>query len=1069
MLAKLTARKYAFTAISLLFTFVVFGQRAVTGKVFGPDKQPIYGATVSIKGTNVATVTANDGSFSITVPNDRSVLVISNVGYKTVETRVGTSTDLSMSLELATSNLDEVVVTGYTAQKRKEITGSVSVVNVKDLKSIPAGSAEQMLQGQAAGVNVISSGSPGNDNQLYIRGITNFGSVYPLIIIDGVPGNFSNLNPSDIESLQVLKDANAAIYGAAGANGVIIITTKRGRAGKAVITYESYVGTQRPPSGNVWDKLNVQEMADLYFLAAKNSGQVNPDTVACPGCVVSAQYGTGLTPVIPEYLLIGSANGLSREPTAAELERYNVDYAKGDIYQIIKANKEGTDWFHEVFKPAMIQNHSLTASGGGDKSSYLFSVNYFNQQGSLLNTYLKRYAARMNTSFNIKNNIRVGENAYVFYRDNPRITNNGEGNEVSMTAWEQPIIPVYDINGGFAGTRPSELGNSGTPVAARVTAKDNKGNEWNITGNVWGEVDFLKHFTARTSFGGIIQNGYWYNYSFHSYWNRENNSSNGFTEGSYYNSSWTWTNSVTYSNVFAQVHSVKAFAATEAKSYYGRWMQAGRLGYFTDDPNYRALNTGASSQTNSGSPNTKATVASLLGRIDYAYDEKYLLQGNIRQDRSSNLGPGTNNTGLFGSVSLGWRLSREDFMKSIAWISDLKLRASWAQLGNLSNVVATNAFNLYGSTPGNSYDLGGTSTSTVSGFYATQYANAVWEWESDQIINFGIDGSFFKNKFDMSLEWYRKDVDGLLFQDQAGATAGAGSLPFVNIARSKTTGIDFNGTYRDKIGKDFSFSVGANITTYKSTVINIPGTRGSFESGGTRLGNVVLNSEGNPIGSFYGYQIIGFFQDENDAKGSPVQTDAKAGRFKYADIDRNDTINDKDRTIIGNPNPKFTYGINLSAQYKQFDFSMMLYGSQGNDIFNYGSYFMDFVASFQNAKSKDALYNSWTPSNTNARLPIAENLSTFSTNGVTNSYFIDNGSYLRCKQIQIGYNFVPSMLQKAGIDKARLYVQAANLFTITKYRGLDPELAGAATAFGIDYGGNYPPIKTYIVGISVTF
>jgi len=321
MLAKLTARKYAFTAISLLFTFVVFGQRAVTGKVFGPDKQPIYGATVSIKGTNVATVTANDGSFSITVPNDRSVLVISNVGYKTVETRVGTSTDLSMSLELATSNLDEVVVTGYTAQKRKEITGSVSVVNVKDLKSIPAGSAEQMLQGQAAGVNVISSGSPGNDNQLYIRGITNFGSVYPLIIIDGVPGNFSNLNPSDIESLQVLKDANAAIYGAAGANGVIIITTKRGRAGKAVITYESYVGTQRPPSGNVWDKLNVQEMADLYFLAAKNSGQVNPDTVACPGCVVSAQYGTGLTPVIPEYLLIGSANGLSREPTAAELER----------------------------------------------------------------------------------------------------------------------------------------------------------------------------------------------------------------------------------------------------------------------------------------------------------------------------------------------------------------------------------------------------------------------------------------------------------------------------------------------------------------------------------------------------------------------------------------------------------------------------------------------------------------------------------------------------------------------------------------------------------------------------
>lgn len=426
MLAKLAANKYALTCALLFSTFIVFGQRAVTGKVFGPDKQPVYGATVSVKGTNVATVTSSDGSFSINVPNDRAVLAISNVGYKTIEQRVGTSTDLSLNLELATSNLDEVVVTGYTAQKRKEVTGSVSVVNVKDMKSIPAGSAEQMLQGQAAGVNVISSGSPGNDNQLYIRGITNFGNVYPLIIIDGVPGSFSNLNPSDIESLQVLKDANAAIYGAAGANGVIVITTKRGRAGRAVITYESYVGTQRPPSGNVWNKLDVQGMADLYFLAAKNSGQVNPDTVACPGCVVSSQYGTGLQPVIPDYLLIGSANGVvGREPTQAELDQYNVDYGKGDIYQIIKANKAGTDWFHEVFKPAMIQNHSLTASGGGDKSSYLFSLNYFNQQGSLIYTYLKRYAARMNTSFNIKNNIRVGENAYIFYRDNPRIGNNG--------------------------------------------------------------------------------------------------------------------------------------------------------------------------------------------------------------------------------------------------------------------------------------------------------------------------------------------------------------------------------------------------------------------------------------------------------------------------------------------------------------------------------------------------------------------------------------------------------------------------------------------------------------------
>ena len=1078
----------------IIFSSSVFAQKTIRGTVnSAKDNQPISGASILVKGTNVGTATDPSGAFRIDVPNGKNTIVISYIGYDDQEVDVANSSNVSVSLKEKTSALDEIVVTGYTSQRKKEITGAVSVVSVKDLKSVPTGTAEQMLQGQAAGVTIIGSGQPGDNSNVFIRGITSFGNVSPLIVVDGVqsaPGDLSSLHDlsaNDIESVQVLKDAQAAIYGVRGSAGVIIVTTRRGK-GKSTITYDAYYGTQRVLPGNPWNKLDTKGMADLYFLASKNSLQVKSDTDAvCPGCVVSAQYGTGLTPVIPDYIKVGNSSGVTGSSAATDLSLYNNNYAKGDPYLIVPANKTGTDWFHALFKPAPIQSHTLTASGGSDKSSYLFSFNYFDQQGTLLNTYLKRYAVRVNTTFNIKNNIRVGENVYLFNKANPRIGNNQEGNAVNNTAWEQPIIPLYDAGGGFGGTSGSELGNSSSPLANQVRSKDNRNNDWVIQGNVFAEVDFLKHFTARTLFGGNLDNNYGYYHNYQTYENKENGTNNSYGEYSNYYTNYNFTNTLSYNNIFAGSHSLKLLVGYEAIQQKGRGLSGSRIGYFSDDPNYLNLTTGSSVGQSNGSYGYLSTGTAILGKIDYAFKDKYLLGLNGRRDGNSVFGPNAR-YGNFGSVSAGWVVTGEEFMKSVTFLNSLKLRGSYGVLGSVSNVPGSNAFSTYGSLPGNSYyDIGGTSTSAVRGFYATSYGNLNTSFEKDKILDFGLDASVLKNKLDFSFDWYQKKINGLLFGDQAAATAGGATLPQVNIGDMQNTGVDASATYHSKISKNVSFSLGANFGAYKSNIVNIPGAAGYFETAGTHnTGNQVRNQTGHPVGAFYGYKIVGIYQDAADVAKSPTEVDAAPGRFKYQDVNSDGKIDDQDRTFFGNPNPDFTLGINLSVSYKSFDFSTVLYGSFGNDILNYTRYFQDFYPQFQNSKSIGLLTDSWTPKdrslprdqwtavNPNAHYPIVENDSKFSTNGVLNDFYNENGSYFRCKQMMLGYNFAPALLRRAGIDRARLYVQAANLFTITKYSGLDPEIStngnvtSSVASFGVDYG-NYPPSKTFNVGVSLTF
>ncbi len=1094
MIAKSTSFKVLLGALLLLFSNFLFAQKTVTGKITDPNNVPVLGATVSVKGTTIATQTDANGNFSLSVPNNRNSLTVTSVGFEPQTINVANQSNVSLSLVTSTSTLNEVVVTGYGTQRKKDITGSVSVVNVSNLKQIPGGTTEALLQGQASGVTVINSGQPGGGSNLRIRGITSIGNVNPLVIVDGTPGSLHDLNVNDIESIQILKDAGAAsIYGVRGSNGVVVVTTKKGRQGRVRVTYDGYYGTQRPLT-NGFGIANTLQTAQAVQQSYINSGLV-------PG---NKQYGTGTTPVIPDYIT----------PTAVLNGNPLTDPSKYALYtnQITLANKEGTDWFHEIFQPGPIQSHSVAASGGSDKSTYYMSLGYFNQQGTLIETYLKRYSARINTVFNIFDKVRVGENAYIFNVDNPRVTNQNEGNAISHSYRENVIIPVYDIMGNYAGTGSQGLGNAQNPVANQRRTHDNKGYDWQVQGNVFLEADLLPHLTARTSIGGNFDNFYYYGFNSTAYENAENNKNpNGLFEGSGYNSSRTWTNTLSYNNTFLQKHNVKLLIGSEAIRNYGRSSQSNRNNYFitnpnslTVDPSLYTINFGdPNTQTNSGAP-YENRLFSLFGRLDYNFADKYLLSGTIRRDGSSVFAP-ESRYGWFPSVSGAWRVSRENFFPKTNWLDELKIRGGWGKLGSLSNVPSTNAYSLFSQSAANSfYDIAGTQRAQF-GLYASQLGNVATTWEEDIITNVGLDATLLKNKMEFSIEWYKKAITGLLFRPALPATAGGATAPFVNSGNIENTGIDASLTYRGNITHNLGFNATATFTSYKNKVVALPPgvkyfDRGSAGSG--RLGPLSRFQVGQPMGEFFGYQVVGLFQDVADVAKSPAQTAAAPGRLKFADVNGDGKIDPDDRTFFGDPNPKFTAGLNLGFNYKNFDLSAFFYASVGNKVINYVRYWTDFPQVFAGAVSVDAATNSarivdasgnsvplFIPdplnpgkkivnpvarvANPGAKVPVLEQSANFSNSGQFSSYYMEDGSFLKCKSLILGYTLPSNTLSRFKIERLRVYVQASNLFQITKYKGLDPELQGSnlndQTNFGIDFG-NYPNNqRMYIVGVNLNF
>ncbi|MEJ7766940.1 MAG: TonB-dependent receptor [Chitinophagaceae bacterium] len=1041
--------------LSLLFTLfslAVTAQSTVTGSVTDEVGQPLQGVSVSLKGTTITNVTNEDGGYSLAIPSLAGTLVFSSVSFTTLEMPLNGRVVVNVEMVHSNQSLNEVVVTGYSAQRKRDITGSVAVVDVKALKSVPSGSAMQALQGQASGVNVISSGVPGAASKILIRGVTSFGDTQPLVLIDGIQADLNNVSADDVESIQVLKDAGAAaIYGVRGSNGVIIVTTKKGKSGAPTFTYDGYYGLQLPQPGDPLNQLNSVDFARLSKLAF-------PATTL---------FANGL----PDFVYAGpggAGTAMAGDPRV-DPAKYNLDPKNSaNNYLIQEVNKTGTDWYHAMFKRAPMTNHNITASGGTDRSNYLFSLGYLDQQGSVLESSLKRYSARINTSYKLGKNIRVGENAYFFYKQNPGFSNQGEFSPMANLYKMMPIVPVYDIRGNFGGTFAGpELGSDANPVATQYRRYNNRANNWDINGNVYAELDFLQHFTARTSLGGTVGNGYTQNFNFTAYNDKQGfNNPNSYNENASYNGTSIWTNTLTYKNVLGK-HSVNALIGSEAIKYYGRSVGGSSQGFFSTDFDYLILNNGTSNVTNYSNAYLN-TLFSLFGRLDYAYNDKYLLGLTVRRDGSSKFGSEMR-YGTFPSFSAGWRITNENFMKNLTWLNDLKFRGSYGILGSDNNVNPANGFTLFGGNFTNAYyDIAGTSNSIQQGFFQTTNGNPQTSWEKNVISNFGVDATVLDNRINFSVEYFQKSINGLLFPQPLPALAGGAAPPTVNIGDIKNTGLDISAGYRQNLKSDLSFFISANITTYKNTVVDIPGP-GYFDAGSQQqLGNLVRNQEGHAVSSFFGYEVAGLFKDAAEVSKSPTQTGAAPGRFRYKDVNGDNKISTEDRRFLGSPNPDFTYGINIGVNYKSFDFSTILYGSQGNEIVNALRVNTHFFGTYVGGKSKDLL-NAWTPENTGTNIPKVESANNFSTSGVLNTFFVEDGSYLRMRSLILGYTLNQNILRRFGMSRLRVYFQAANLFTISKYSGLDPELGGGSSSFGIDYG-NYPNNqKNLLVGLNFSF
>lgn len=1071
----------------LLGTSLALGQgRTISGTISDESGSPLPGVNIILKGTTTGTTTDVNGKYGIAVPNDEAILIVTFVGYATSEQQVGTRNSLDVQLKPDVTTLSELVVTGYAIQEKKDITGSVGIVKASDLVSIPAATAEAQLQGRVAGVSIISDGIPGNGSTVRIRGFASFGGTNtaggainqstPLYVIDGVPTyDLTTFNPNDIESISVLKDAGAAsIYGARASNGVIAITTKKGTPdGKVRLSYDMFYGLQDPGKG--FDNLlNPQEQADLEWLAKRNDGAP----------LQSAMYGNGSSPVLPDFIL---PSGVFEGNPLADPALYNHSSDPNTFYQITRANKAGTDWYDEVTRVAPIQSHNIGLTGGSGNSKYYVGLNYFDQQGIVIETYSKRYSLRANTEFTIKDKVRIGENFVATYRTNPQspgaargvagssFANNTEANAIANSFRIQPIVPVYDIMGNFAGTKGADLGNGANPVANQVRSKYNVAQDMRIFGNLYAEVDIIKGLTARSSFGGSMQFGHNTQFIALNLEASEPRPSNNYSENSFWVNDWVWTNLLTFKKDIGQ-SSLNVITGIEAvKKGMSNTLFAARNDLFVEDPQFRSINQGSTGQTNAGQPGTPSSLFSVFSRADYSFKDKYYVSGTIRRDGSSKFAPSAR-YGTFPSVTAGWRISAEPFLSAAAFITDLKIRGGWGVMGNENNVNPSNQFEQFGGGIAFSfYDWFGTNGGSTQGFAQTAYGNTRTKWEINETTNVGFDASLLDAKVNVSFDWFQKVTKDLLFNPEFPATFGLAATPYLNIGQMTNKGIEAQVNYRTKIGNNLSLDLTGTFTTFKNTIDAIaPGYKFFDVSSGeeNRLGErFVRNAVDHPISSFYGYKVVGIMQpsDTVGLTSQQVSDGMRAGAFKFADVNGDARITEDDKVFLGSPVPDFTYGFNVTTAYKNFEFTVFVYGVQGAEIMNFTKWWTDFPSSFRGAKSKEALYNSWTAERPNATTPMASyNYSNIFTNKSSNSYYLEDGSYLRVKNIQIGYNLPSALLQRMGMTRAKVYAQGANLFTSTKYSGLNPELGGNDSNFGVDLG-NYPTPKQYLVGLSFAF
>lgn len=1022
---------------SLLLCTIMYAQE-IGGNVVDATGEPVIGATVMEKGTSNGTVTDFDGNFKLKVAAGKT-LTFSYIGLQTQELPAADGMKVTMQDDALA--LNEVVVTGYTTQRKADLTGAVSVVSVGELAKQNENNPIKAMQGRVPGMNISADGAPSGSATVRIRGIGTLNNNDPLYIIDGVPtkAGMHELNGNDIESIQVLKDAaSASIYGSRAANGVIIITTKKGKEGKIKIDFDASISVQT--YAHKMEVLNAKEFGKVMWQGYVNDG-LDPN-----------QNGLGY-----RYDWGYNAQGV---PTlnGITMNKYL------DVAGTTPA--ADTDWFKETTRTGLIQQYNVSLSSGSERSSSFFSVGYYGNKGIIKQSDFNRISARINTEYKL---LKIKDLDVITIGEHFTLNRTSEvqapGGFLQNVLQFNPSLPVRTTNGDYAGP-VGGYPDRENPLARLDRNSDNRYTYWRLFGDAYIDINPLKDFHIRSSFGLDYSQKEQRIFTYPVTEGTVANPINGVEGKQEHWTKWMWNAIATY-NLEIGKHRGDAMVGMEINREDDKWFSGKKYDYAILNPDYMWPNAGvgeAEAYGNGGG----FTLVSFFGKVNYTYDDKYMASFTIRHDGSSRFGK-NHRYGTFPSVSAGWRINQEKFLKDVSWIDNLKLRASWGQTGNqeIDNIARYTIFEsnygeagFGGQSYGTSYDIAGTNggQQLPSGFKRNQLGNDDLKWETTTQTNLGLDFGLFRNALYGSFEWYYKKTKDILVYMPGIGVMGEGSSQWINAGEMLNKGVEFNLGYRGDIGH-FSYDVTGNIGTYRNEITKIPET---LAANGTFGGNGVKSVIGHPMGAQVGYVYDGIFKSQAEIDNHAQQDGAGLGRIRWKDLNKDGVINEKDQDWIYSPVPDFTWGLNIYLQYKDFDFTMFWQGVQGVDVISDLKKETDLWSglNISNLNKGRRLLDAWSPANPGSNIPAVSTMDNNNEKRVS-TYFVENGSYAKLRTIQLGYNFPKSICEKIHLSRLRMYLSAQNLLTIKSknFTGVDPENAN----FG------YPIPLNVTFGLNVSF